>query len=266
MGEQVEQERPDATRRDAARRAVCLLSGGMDSAVAAAWAKDKGYTIRCLTVRYGQRHGREVEAARAVADGLGAEEHRVLEVPLDAFGGSSLMETRGADAATAGEASGKASEAGDATEPISEPEDRPLDEIGQPGDIPSTYVPARNTILIALAAAYAEASHAEAIIVGANALDYSGYPDCRPEYYQAMTEALRLGTKRGVEGDPIEILAPLIGMTKGEIVETGMELKAPLGATWSCYRGGDAPCGRCDACRLRAKGFEEAGVEDPALA
>lgn len=216
---------------------VCLLSGGLDSCVAAAWARDRGDGLVALTARYGQVHDRELAAARAVADALDAD-HRVVDLPLGAFGGSSLV----------GE--------GDI-------EDRAIEEIGD--DIPSTYVPARNTVLIAVAASLAEACQADRIVIGANARDYSGYPDCRPEYLEAMERALALGTKRGVEGDGVEIVAPLVDDTKAEIVERGVDLDAPLEHTWSCYRGGETPCGACDACKLREKGFAEAGIEDPAL-
>ncbi|MDE2237726.1 MAG: 7-cyano-7-deazaguanine synthase, partial [Elusimicrobia bacterium] len=141
----------------------------------------------------------------------------------------------------------------------------PLGRIGKDG-IPSTYVPGRNTIFLALAASLADAVGAEAIVIGANALDYSGYPDCRPEFLEAFEETARQGTKRGVEGAPLKILAPLLRMTKRRIVELGLRLGAPLERTWSCYKGGRVPCGCCDSCKLRAKGFSEAGVADPALA
>lgn len=218
--------------------AVCLLSGGLDSCVAAAWARDLGDGLACLTARYGQVHDREIRAARDVADALDAD-HLVVDLPLGGFGGSSLL----------GEG---------------EIEDRDLDEIGE--GIPSTYVPARNSVLLAVAASLAETRQADRIVIGANARDYSGYPDCRPEYLEAMERALALGTKRGVEGDGVEIVAPLIDDTKAEIVERGVALDAPLEHTWSCYRGGETPCGACDACKLREKGFAEAGVDDPALA
>lgn len=216
---------------------VCLLSGGLDSCVAAAWARDRGDGLVALTARYGQVHDRELKAARAVAGALDAD-HVVVDLPLGTFGGSSLL----------GEGA---------------IEDRRMEEIGD--EIPSTYVPARNTVLIAVAASLAEAREADRIVIGANARDYSGYPDCRPEYLEAMERALTLGTKRGVEGDGVEIVAPLIDDTKAEIVRRGVELDAPLEHTWSCYRGGEAPCGACDACKLREKGFAEAGVDDPAL-
>lgn len=217
---------------------VCLLSGGLDSCVAAAWARDRGDDLVCLTARYGQIHDREIEAARDVADALDAD-HLVVDLPLGAFGGSSLL----------GEG---------------EIEDRELDRIGE--GIPSTYVPARNTVLIAVAASLAETRQADRIVVGANARDYSGYPDCRPEYLEAMERALELGTRRGVEGDGVEIVAPVLELDKAGIVQLGVDLDAPLQHTWSCYRGGEAPCGACDACKLREKGFAEAGIEDPAQA
>lgn len=219
-------------------RAVVLLSGGLDSCVAAAWAAEEGLDLHALTLRYGQRHEREIQAARDVADALDVVEHRVLDVPLDAFGGSAL------------------------TDAIDVPTDRDVDA----DDIPVTYVPARNTVFLALAASWAETLEADAIVIGANARDYSGYPDCRPKYYASLEETLRLGTKRGVEGAPVTVETPLLELSKAGIVELGAKLDAPLGATWSCYQGGEEPCGDCDACKLRARGFEEAGVEDPALA
>jgi len=220
--------------------AIVLLSGGLDSTVTAARAISDGHAIVALTVGYGQRHARELEAARAVAKALAAREHVELEVDLASLGGSALT-----DAA------------------VELPMDR--DEAAMGEGIPATYVPARNTVLLSLALALAEARDAEAIYIGANAVDYSGYPDCRPEFLESFERTANLATKRGVEGRPFRIIAPLVDLSKEDIVRLGVELGAPLELTWSCYVGGAAPCGRCDSCRLRAKGFAEAGIEDPAL-
>ncbi len=221
------------------RRAVVLLSGGLDSYTAAAVARSEGYDLYALTVRYGQVHAREVEAARTVARDLGVVRHIELDVDLSAFGGSALV----GDGAI--------------------PKDRPLDDVG----IPSTYVPARNTIFLSLALAWAEVTDAAAIVIGVNALDYSGYPDCRPEYLAAFERLAALATRAGVEGNPLKVLAPLLHLTKAEIIRTGMGFGLNYALTHSCYDPGPdgEPCGRCDSCRLRARGFQEAGVPDPAL-
>jgi 7-cyano-7-deazaguanine synthase len=219
--------------------AVVLLSGGMDSATAAAIAKAEGFALLALTVRYGQRHAVEVEAARSVARSLGAREHVVLDLRLDAFGGSVL--TSGG--------------------PV--PKDRRPGEIGR--GIPSTYVPARNAILLSLAAAYAESRGARQVFFGANVLDWSGYPDCRPEFLEGMERALALGTRAGAEGKAIRLRSPLLRMSKAQIVRRGTELGIDYAVTHSCYDPAPdaAACGRCDACVLRRRGFEEAGVPDP---
>ncbi|MCD6331611.1 MAG: 7-cyano-7-deazaguanine synthase QueC [Thermoplasmata archaeon] len=212
-------------------RAVCLLSGGMDSCVSAFVAKNEGYTIYALTFNYGQRNRREIEFAKEIAKALEAKEHLIINADLRSIGGSALT--------------------GDM-------------EIPEKGEgIPPTYVPARNTIFLAYALAYAEARNADAIFIGANAIDYSGYPDCRAEYIQAMQKVANIGTKRGVEGKSIKIIAPLINLSKAEIVKKGVELGAPFEKTWSCYRETEKACGRCDSCRLRLKGFKEAGIKDP---
>lgn len=217
---------------------VVLLSGGLDSSTALAIARREADPVDALTLTYGQRHDREVSAARAVAAALGVREHRVMPLDLTQVGGSALT---------------------DAT--VEVPLARDLEAIVS--GIPPTYVPARNTIFLSLALAWAEVSEAAAIYVGANALDYSGYPDCRPEFYTAFQEVARLGTKRGVSGDPIEIRTPLIALSKGEIIREAERLGVPLELTWSCYQGGEAACGLCDACQLRLKGFHEAGATDP---
>ena len=220
------------------KKAVVLLSGGLDSSTCMAIAKRDGYELYALSFEYGQRHDRELESAKAIAKHFGAKEHMILKMELDKIGGSALTDGS-----------------------IEVPENR--DEEHMAEEIPVTYVPARNTILLSYALAYAEVKDADAIYIGANALDYSGYPDCRPEYYKAFEEVARLGTKRGVEGRPIEIKYPLIDMSKADIIRTGMELGVPYELTWSCYKGGEKACGVCDSCKLRLKGFREAGYEDP---
>jgi 7-cyano-7-deazaguanine synthase len=221
-------------------RAVVLLSGGLDSATAAAVARAEGYELHALTVSYGQRHEVEIQAARKVAAALGVARHIELVVDLSAFGGSAL------------------------TDAIEVPKDRALDQ----ADIPSTYVPARNTVFLSLALAWAEVLGAHDIFIGVNALDYSGYPDCRPEYIEAFEAMARLATKAGVEGAHVRVRAPLIGMTKAEIIRHGTALGVDYGLTHSCYDPGPGgrPCRRCDSCLLRSKGFAEAGLADPALA
>jgi 7-cyano-7-deazaguanine synthase len=218
--------------------AVVLLSGGLDSATAAACAKRDGFRVLALTVIYGQRHIREVESARRVARALHAAEHLVVQAPLDQFAGSALTDRA-----------------------IKVPRGRSERAIGR--GIPVTYVPARNTVLLALAAALAEARGARAIYIGANAVDYSGYPDCRRAFLSAFERALARGTKAGVEGRPIRIRAPLLRKTKADIVRLAGRLHVPVELTWSCYLGGPVACGRCDSCVLRLKGFREAGLTDP---
>ena len=221
-------------------KAVVLLSGGLDSYTAAAMAARDGYELHALTIRYGQLHAREVDAARRVATAVGAVRHVELDVNLAALGGSALV--------------------GDGVIP----KDRDLDRAD---DIPSTYVPARNTVFLSLALAWAEVVGATAIVIGVNALDYSGYPDCRPEYLRAFEQLAALATRAGVEGTPLRIHAPLVLMSKAEIIRTGIALGLDYGLTHSCYDpgAGGRPCGRCDSCLLRARGFAEAGVADPAL-
>ena len=223
-----------------ARRAVVLLSGGLDSATALAVARAEGYECRALSFRYGQRHEVELEAARRVAASLGAVEHKVLDLPIGELGGSALTDRTAAV-----------------------PQDRADEQIAS--GIPSTYVPARNTVFLAFALGYAEVTDSEVVFVGVNAVDYSGYPDCRPEFIEAFGRVAALATKRAVEGRPMRIVAPLIDMTKADIIRTGTRLGVDYALTVSCYdpdaRG--RACGRCDSCRLRRKGFAEAGVPDP---
>ena len=220
------------------KKAVCLLSGGLDSCVTIFLAKDLGYDVYALSFRYGQRHAKELLCAKRVAHAVGAKEHIVFDLPLNRFGGSALF------ASTAKKI-----------------RDHPLNEIGR--TIPPTYVPARNTVFLSLALAYAEALDAEAILIGANAVDYSGYPDCRPEYIAAFQKLAALATQQGVRGKKVRIVAPLLRLSKAEIVKTGVKLHVPFETTWSCYRGGAKACGTCDSCLLRLKGFQEAGVKDP---
>ena len=224
--------------------AVVLLSGGLDSYTAAAIAREEGFRLFALTLRYGQRHAHEMSAARAVAARLGVERHVELDVDLTAFGGSSL------------------------TSDMPVPKDRMDAGAGGAGaaEIPSTYVPARNTIFLSLALGWAEALGAHDIFIGVNALDYSGYPDCRPEYIAAFEQLARLATARGVKGEPFRIHAPLQMMTKAQIIARGLALGLDYGLTHSCYDPAPdgSPCGRCDSCTLRAAGFAAAGIRDPA--
>jgi 7-cyano-7-deazaguanine synthase len=217
---------------------VILLSGGLDSYTAAAVLKAEGYDLYALSVRYGQRHVVELDAARAIAGALGVKRHLELAIDLSKVGGSAL------------------------TADIAVPKDRALD-----ASIPVTYVPARNTVFLSLALAWAEALGAADIGIGANALDYSGYPDCRPEYLRAFEAMANLATKAGVEGQRLRIHAPLLAMTKAEIIRRGLQLGVDYRLTHSCYDPDSSgrPCGHCDSCLLRAKGFTEAGLADPAL-
>lgn len=221
--------------KDATNRAVVLLSGGLDSATTLALAQSDGYACYCLSLDYGQRHRVELEAAAKVAHALGATEHRVLALNLAAFGGSALTDTR---LAVPTEAS---------------------------TGIPITYVPARNTILLSLALAWSEVLGGRDIFIGANAVDYSGYPDCRPEYIAAFERLANLATKAGAEGARFRIHAPLIAMSKAEIIRRGIALGVDYALTVSCYQADTAgrACGRCDSCRLRKQGFNDAGYADP---
>ena len=220
------------------KRAVVLLSGGLDSYTAAAMVRADGYELYALTVRYGQVHAREIDAARAVARALGVARHVELEVNLAAFGGSSLV--------------------GDGAIPKNR-------DLSIAEGVPSTYVPARNTIFLSLAMAWAEVLGAEAAVIGVNALDYSGYPDCRPEFLDAFARLATVATRAGVEGSRFQVLAPLLTMSKADIVRKGVELGLDYGLTHSCYSPDAAgrPCGSCDSCVLRARGFADAGIPDP---
>lgn len=219
------------------KRAVILLSGGIDSTTTLAIAIDEGIEPYPLSFSYGQRHSRELEAAEKICRHYGiSQRHKIMDLDLRIFGGSALTDER-----------------------IDVPIDRKI--TGE--EIPVTYVPARNIIFLAIASAYAETIDANYIYIGANAIDYSGYPDCRPEFIKAMETAINIGTRMGTLDRRIEIRAPIINMSKGEIIKKGMALGVPYNLTWSCYKGGKKACGRCDACKLRLKGFEEAGFKDP---
>jgi len=218
-------------------KAVVLLSGGLDSCVAGVIAKEEYGEIFALTFSYGQSHLKELDSAKRIAKYLNAREHKIIQIDLSVFSTSSLIE--GSDSIP----------------------QRKLEEIKN--GIPSTYVPARNIIFLSYALAYAENSDADAVFIGANAIDYSGYPDCRPEFIKAFQKVADVGTKRGVEGRGIQIKTPLLYLSKGEIIKKGLELQAPFHLTWSCYRGKEKACGRCDSCLLRLKGFKEAGCKDP---
>jgi 7-cyano-7-deazaguanine synthase len=217
------------------RSAVVLLSGGLDSATVLAIARSQGWTCHALSVDYGQRHRAELDAAVRVARALGAAAHRVVRVDLASFGGSALTDTSIAVPTTPS------------------------------AGIPVTYVPARNTILLSLALAHAEVTESDAIFTGANAVDYSGYPDCRPEYLEAFERMANLATRRAVEGAPLRIEAPIVHMGKADIVRTGHELGVDFALTVSCYNADEQgmACGECDACRLRREGFGKAGLADP---
>ena len=212
-------------------KAVILLSGGLDSATTLYFAKKNGFSCHCLIFDYGQRHKKELRSAVKIANQAGSG-WQIVKINLP-WKGSALLDKN----------------------------------IKIPGRlqsaIPVTYVPGRNIIFLSFALSYAEVMGAKAIFIGANAIDYSGYPDCRPQFFKAFVKAAALGTKRGSEGRPVKILTPLINKTKSEIIKLGIRLGVPYGFTWSCYKGGKFPCGKCDSCRFRAKGFNDAGLKDP---
>ena len=219
------------------KSAIVLLSGGLDSTTLLFYVRKQRFKTYCLIFDYGQRHKKEIKQAMKIARHAGCS-YEVVKISLP-WQGSSLLNAR-----------------------MALPKGRSLKEIGT-DKIPSTYVPARNIIFLSFAVSYAEAIRAEAVFIGANAIDYSGYPDCRPEFYSAYREVIRRGSKSGVEGKEIEILTPLIHKTKAEIIQLGLSLKVPYRLTWSCYQGGAKPCGLCDSCLLRQKGFNEVKQEDP---
>jgi len=250
-------------------RAVVLLSGGLDSATALAIAHAEGWDCLALTVRYGQRHELEVERARRVAEALGAVEHRLIDLDLSAWGGSSLVGDGEIPVDGANVAGGAvAAEGGRVAPEPGTPAATGAPEAGGAAGIPSTYVPARNTVLLSLALAWAEASGAGAIFLGVSAVDFSGYPDCRPGFIAAFQEVARVATRAGLEGRAPVIRAPLLHKSKAETIRWGLALEVDYGLTWSCYnpRPDGRPCRSCDSCRLRARGFAEAEVEDPLLA
>ncbi|MBD0363433.1 MAG: 7-cyano-7-deazaguanine synthase QueC [Coleofasciculus sp. C3-bin4] len=219
-------------------KAVVLLSGGLDSSTVLYQAKADGYECYAISFDYQQRHRRELNSAEAIARCAGVKKHQVVSFDLRQWGGSALTDD-GMDL----------------------PEDRSLEQMSQ--NIPITYVPARNTIFLSFGLSYAEATGAERVYMGVNALDYSGYPDCRPDYIQAMQHVFELGTKQGREGQVIKIVTPLINLKKTAIIELGNQLGVPWEQTWSCYAGAEVACGVCDSCRLRLAAFEELGLKDP---
>ena len=220
------------------KKAVCLISGGLDSCVTAYIAKKEGYEIYALSFFYGQKHQKEITGAKKIASLVKAKDHILFEIDLSKFHGSSLIDKS-----------------------IAPEKNHSLDEIGI--KIPSTYVPARNTIFLSISLAYAESIDADSIFIGATSADYSGYPDCRTKYFKAFQKMADLSTKKSIEGNKIIIKTPLIYLSKSEIIKKGVELKVPFENTWSCYIGGKKACGRCDSCLLRLKGFKEAGLKDP---
>ena len=219
-------------------KAVVLLSGGLDSSTVLYQAKADNCECYALSFDYQQRHRRELDAAATIAKSAVVREHRVVSFDLRAWGGSALTDTQ-----------------------LDLPKSRDLEQMAE--NIPITYVPARNTIFLSFGLAYAEALGAQYVYIGVNALDYSGYPDCRPDYIQAMQKVFRLGTKQGREGEEIQIVTPLIELKKTEIIQLGNKLGVPWEKTWSCYAGGELACGVCDSCRLRLAAFEELGLSDP---
>lgn len=223
------------------RRAVVLLSGGLDSTTTLYLAKGEGFKCFCLIFDYGQRHKREIESAERIAK-VGGCPYQILKIKLP-WKGSSLLDKKN----------------------NLPPATRPQGHKATKG-IPSTYVPGRNTIFLSFALSYAEAVGAHVIFIGANAIDFSGYPDCRPEFYRAFNKIIAVGTKAGVQKRTIRIKTPLIRKTKAEIIQLGNRLGVPYELTWSCYQGGRRPCGKCDSCYFRAKGFKEARIKDPLLA
>ena len=218
--------------------AVALLSGGLDSSTAVALAAEKGYDLVAVTFHYGQRHERELESARDIARHYAVKSHIEIDLDIGQHLGSSLTDLE-LDVPSDGE------------------------HVDGSSGVPSTYVPGRNIVFLSVASAIAEGIGAEAVIIATNSVDFSGYPDCTPRFVEAFQEVLEVGTKCGIEHAPIRIEAPLMDMSKADIIREAVRLKVPLELTWSCYAGGERACGVCDSCRLRLRGFEEAGVEDP---
>jgi 7-cyano-7-deazaguanine synthase len=219
-------------------KAVILLSGGLDSSTVLYQAKAEGYKCYAISFDYQQRHQRELASAQQIAQSAGVAEHQLVKFDLSLWGGSALTDRK-----------------------IDLPHDRSLNQMSE--NIPITYVPARNTIFLSFALGYAETVNASRVYIGVNALDYSGYPDCRPDYIAAMQDVFRLGTKQGREGNPITINSPLIHLKKTEIIQLGNRLRVPWEKTWSCYAGEEKACGVCDSCKLRLAAFQELGLTDP---
>lgn len=222
----------------ASKKAVCLISGGLDSATTCFIAKNRGYQIYALSFLYGQKHKKEVDCAKKIAEKIDAKEHIFFNIDLSQFKGSSLID-RGKNI----------------------PIDQEIQDIGK--KIPTTYVPARNTVFLSIALAYAETINADAIFIGVTATDYSGYPDCRPEYIRSYQRMADLATKKAIEGNPVEIKTPILYLSKSEIIRKGIKLGVPYQDTWSCYKGKKEACGRCDSCMLRLKGFMKNNLDDP---
>ena len=220
------------------KKAVCLISGGLDSAVSAYIAKDMGYDLFVLSFIYGQKHIKEIESAKKIAKALNVKKQVIFNIDIGSFGGSSLID-----------------------ESITPEINHKLEDIGK--DIPNTYVPARNTIFLSIALGFAETIDADAIFIGATVADYSGYPDCKPIYFKAFQKMADLATKKSVKGKNIVIKTPVLKFNKAEIIKKGFELNVPFEKTWSCYLGKEKACGRCDSCLLRLKGFKKAGLKDP---
>jgi 7-cyano-7-deazaguanine synthase len=220
------------------KKAVCLISGGIDSCVTSHIAKKEGYDIYALSFDYGQRHKKEMKYAKKIASSLDAKDHIIFKINLDKFGSSSLVDKS-----------------------INPELNHKLEEIGK--SIPTTYVSARNTVFLSIGLAYAECINADAVFIGVTATDYSGYPDCRAEYIEAFQKMADLATKRGISGKPIMIKSPLLNLSKSQIIKKGSNLGVSFQKTWSCYLGAEKSCGRCDSCLLRLKGFKEAGIKDP---
>ena len=219
------------------KRAICLLSGGLDSSVVAYIAKDLGYNIYSISFNYGQQHNKELICAKKISSNVKSKNHIIFKLNLDIFGGSLLFKGKFKN------------------------HEKDLLEIGN--EIPQTYVPARNTIFLSIALAYAEVINAQSIFIGVNSNDYSGYPDCRPEFIIAFQKLANIATKKSIEGNNIIIRAPLINLTKAQIIKKGYDLKVPFKDTWSCYKGSSIACGKCDSCLLRLKGFNESKIKDP---
>jgi 7-cyano-7-deazaguanine synthase len=220
------------------KKAISLISGGLDSCVSSYIAKDKGYKIYGISFRYGQRHQRELDCAKIISDSLGVQNHIIIDIDFRKFGDTSLLNSS-----------------------FEKIENHNLNDIGK--EIPRTYVPGRNTIFLSFALSYAESIDADSIFIGVNAIDYSGYPDCRPEFINAFQQMANLALKKSVMGNKIKIETPLINLKKYEIIKIGKKLNIPFAETWSCYRGDDKACGRCDSCLLRLKGFKKAKIKDP---